>query len=330
MKGFFMGVSVTRFSRHFSGFQQLAHKFLLSSEFKSTTVRTYRTALSSFFSWMSSSGINTPMREDIIAWKESIKRNGSLGTAQTYLAAVKLFFKWMSQQGIYPDVASSVKGVRVGRFPKKDFLEPEQVLAVLNKAKDGNCALRDYAMVFLMVTCGLRVSEVAKADVGDLRYVGGNPVLYVYGKGRDGKTDSVNVPKKVADTIYKYLATRGTLEGNSPLFASVSKNNSNGRLTSRSISRIVKMLFRMSGFDSDRITAHSLRHTAVTISLEAGMSLQQVQQFARHSLIVTTQIYAHNLDRLHNPCSNKIANLLMRRERVMRRNARNKSGQTQT
>ncbi len=274
-------------------------------------------------------GISAPLHEHIVSWKEFVKATSSLGTAQTYLAAIKLFFKWTGQQGVYPDISSSVKGVRVGRFPKKDFLTPDQVLAILNNAKEGNSPLRDYAMIFLMVTCGLRVSEVAHADVGDLRYVGGNPVLYVYGKGRDGKTDSVNVPKKVATAIYRYLATRTDLAANSPLFASVSKNNGGGRLTSRSVSRIVKNLLLRSGFDNDRITAHSLRHTAVTISLEAGATLQQVQQFARHSLIVTTQIYAHNLERLHNPCSNKIARLLLKYDRAAKRKAMEEDGNVQ-
>ena len=320
-----MGVSITRFSHHFSSFYQLSTRFLLSQEFRPTTVRTYRTALSSFFCWLSAMGIDAPMLEHVVSWKEFVKETSSLGTAQTYLAAIKLFFKWTGQQGMYPDIAASVKGIRVGRFPKKDFLALDQVLVILKKAKEGNSASRDYAMVFLMVTCGLRVSEVAHADVGDLRYVGGEPVLYVYGKGRDGKTDSVNVPKKVAAVIYQYLGTRTDLTANSPLFASVSRNNSGGRLTSRSISRIVKNLLQRSGFDGDRMTAHSLRHTAVTMSLEAGATLQQVQQFARHSLIVTTQIYAHNLERLRNPCSNKIASLLLRYEKT-HRDAKDENG----
>jgi site-specific recombinase XerD len=63
---------------------------------------------------------------------------------------------------------------------------------------------------------------------------------------------------------------------------------------------------RSAGFDSERLTAHSLRHTAITLSLLAGASLQEVQQFARHSSIDTTQIYAHNLECLDNPCNVQI------------------------
>ena len=61
------------------------------------------------------------------------------------------------------------------------------------------------------------------------------------------------------------------------------------------------------GYNSEKLTAHSLRHTAVTLSLLGGNTLQEVQQFARHTDISTTQIYAHNLDRAKNKCEETIA-----------------------
>ena len=298
MKGLMMGTSILPASTRAAFLHRLSG--------------TYRTALGSFFGWLAASGCAVPEREHIVSWKEHLKKTRSLGTAQTYLAAIRLFFKWTGQHGHHPDIASSVKGVRVGRLPRRDFLTPGQVLSVLHETQNGNSRLRDYSMILLMVTCGLRVSEVAQADVDDLSRTGGGTVLYIRGKGRDGKTDFVNVPEKVASAIHRYLASRPGLNGNSPLFASVSRNNSWGRMSAHSVSRIVKTALKSAGFDCRRLTAHSLRHTAVTISLEAGATLQQVQQFARHSLIVTTQIYAHNLEQCRNPCSDKIARLLLR------------------
>ena len=307
-----MGMSVAPVSTCAAFFHGLLTQFLYSSEFSLTTVRTYRTALASFFSWLVASGFDRPEKEHIVSWKEYLKQTRSLATAQTYLAAVRVFFKWTGQQGKYPDITFSVKGIKVGRLPKRDFLAPRQVLSVLQEARSGSCCLRDYSMILLMVTCGLRVSEVAQADVGDLCQAGGEPVLYIRGKGRDGKTDFVNVPREVAAAIHRYLSSRKEVAEHSPLFASVSRNNRGGRMTSHSVSRIVKAAMKSAGYDCRRLTAHSLRHTAVTISLQAGATLQQVQQFARHSLIATTQIYAHNLEQCRNPCSAKIARLLLR------------------
>lgn len=69
-------------------------------------------------------------------------------------------------------------------------------------------------------------------------------------------------------------------------------------MTTRSVSRIVKDALRDEGISSARLTAHSLRHTAVTFALLGGASVQQAQAMARHASISTTMIYAHNLDRM--------------------------------
>ena len=73
-------------------------------------------------------------------------------------------------------------------------------------------------------------------------------------------------------------------------------------MTKRSISRIVKERFKKVGYNSERLTAHSLRHSAITLSLLSGATIQQAQQLARHTNINTTMIYAHNLTAENNPC----------------------------
>lgn len=96
----------------------------------------------------------------------------------------------------------------------------------------------------------------------------------------------------------------------SPLFASLGVRNYGGRLCSRTISQIVKRALVGAGFDSPRLTAHSLRHTAVTLALMAGASLQEAQQYARHRRIETTQIYAHNLEAQQNRCSRLVEKMV--------------------
>ena len=63
---------------------------------------------------------------------------------------------------------------------------------------------------------------------------------------------------------------------------------------------------RAAGIDSERLTAHSLRHSAITYSLLGGATLQEAQQLARHTSILTTTIYAHNINRLAARTENKI------------------------
>lgn len=81
-------------------------------------------------------------------------------------------------------------------------------------------------------------------------------------------------------------------------------------MTTRSISRIAKDTLRQAGYDSPRLTAHSMRHTAVTLALLGGATPQEAQAMARHSSITTTMIYAHNLDRISHSAELKVEAVL--------------------
>jgi integrase/recombinase XerC len=78
-------------------------------------------------------------------------------------------------------------------------------------------------------------------------------------------------------------------------------------MTTRSISRTVKQRLQQIGLDSDRLTAHSLRHTAATLNLLNGASIEETQQLLGHSNINTTLIYAHALERASNNSESRIA-----------------------
>jgi integrase/recombinase XerC len=162
-----------------------------------------------------------------------------------------------------------------------------------------------------MVTGGLRTIEVSRANIGDLRTLGDNSVLYVQGKGREEKTDYIKLSAPAEQAIRAYLKARGEKDEKAPLFSSTSNNNKGARLTTRSVSGIVKTRLQQAGYDSEKLTAHSLRHTAVTLSLLAGKDITEVQQFARHANIATTMIYNHALDKAKNGCSEAITQAIM-------------------
>ena len=136
-------------------------------------------------------------------------------------------------------------------------------------------------------------------------------VLYVQGKGRDEKTEYIKLDAHVEALIRDYLKARGESKAEAPLFASMSNNSKGGRMTTRAISGIAKAHMVGAGYNSDKLTAHSLRHTAVTLSLLAGRPLEEVQQFARHANMATTMIYNHALDKAKNGCSEAIAKAIL-------------------
>lgn len=292
---------------------ELFTRFIAYLDTAPKTVETYTRALRQLFNYFSLNGISQPQREDIIAFRDELKASGHKPTTvQNYITATKIFFAWTEQEGLYPNIADHLKGAKLDREHKKDYLTSRQVKEILADIdRSTEQGLRDYAILFLMVTGGLRTIEVSRATIGDIRTAGDNSVLYVQGKGREEKTEYIKLSAPAEQALRAYLRARGETNENAPLFSSTSNNNKGERLTTRSVSGIVKTRLQKAGYDSSRLTAHSLRHTAVTLSLLAGKDIGEVQQFARHANIATTMIYNHALDKAKNGCSEAITNAIM-------------------
>ncbi|OQA07845.1 MAG: Tyrosine recombinase XerC [Firmicutes bacterium ADurb.Bin373] len=283
-------------------------RFIAYLDAKPRTVETYAKALKPFFAYLASNGITQPTREDILAYRDELKGTHKPTTVQAYIVPVRLFFQWAQQEGLYPNVAEHIKGAKISKEHKKDALTSGQIKTILKDIPTGSLqGLRDYAIMALMVTCGLRTIEVVRADIGDLRTAGDSAALYVQGKGQDEKNEYVKLPQPVEKAIRAYLKARGAADQAQPLFASTSNNNQGERMTTRSISGIVKGRFTGAGYISDRLTAHSLRHTAGTLNLLNGGTLEETQQLLRHSNINTTMIYLHHLERAKNNSEARIA-----------------------
>ena len=276
------------------------------------TVETYKKALRQFFNYLGLHGIRQPQREDVLAFRDDLKASGlKPTTVQNYITATRIFFKWTEQEGLYPNIAEHVKGAKLDKNHKKDYLTSRQAKEVLAGVQtDSEEGLRNYAILSLMVTGGLRTIEVSRADVGDLRTLGENTVLFVQGKGREEKTEYIKISAPVEKAIRSYLKARENVEEGQPLFTSTSNNSRGKRITTRTVSAIVKNALKNAGYDSARLTAHSLRHTAITLALLAGREITEVQQFARHANLNTTMIYNHALDQAKNGCSDAITNAI--------------------
>ncbi len=287
----------------------LFERFIAYIDAQPKTIETYTKALRQLFNYFSFNGITRPQREDVIAFREELKASGHKPTTvQNYITATRLFFQWTAEENLYPNIAERLKGAKLDKEHKKDYLTSRQVKEVLGGIEQDTLqGLRDYAILTLMVTGGLRTIEVIRANIEDLRTVADSTALFVQGKGREEKTDYIKITAPVEKAIRAYLRARGTAEAAEPLFTSLSNNSRGQRLSTRSISGIVKARLQAAGYDSPRLTAHSLRHTAVTLSLLAGRDLAEVQQFARHANIATTMIYNHALDKAKNTCSEAVA-----------------------
>jgi len=289
-------------------FDTLIDEFLSSQDIGQVTKENYRTAIQHFFGWYraednSAHGTRTPTRQDILRYKEHLKANMSALSVSTYLTALRRFLDWA---GV--DIAQGIKGTKRVRGFRKDPLTIDQARDLLDHLqKDATPeGLRDYALINLLLRTGLRRVEVARANAGDIRQESGEAVLWIQGKGRDAKDEYVILTHETLQPINEYLKARGGAKAEEPLFESLSDRNRNGRLSKRSISRIVKDRLREINLDSDRLTAHSLRHTAITFALRGGASIQEAQVLARHASVDTTLVYAHNIDRITQAPERKI------------------------
>jgi len=288
-------------------------RFLSAHDIKPKSKETYRRALRQFFKYTDEQAITRPTRETLISYKEYlIDRGLSAYTVSAYIIALRKLYQWAESEHLYPNIASQIKGQKKPKGFKKDALSVKQARKLLSSIDTTTLSgARDYAILNLLVRTGLRTIELSRANVEDIRQQGEQAVLYIQGKGRDSKDEIVVLTDDTLDIIRAYVSMRGQgVKDSSPLFISHSDRNYGDRLTTRSISRIVKDNLRAIGLDDRRLTAHSLRHTAVTFSLIGGASIQEAQTLARHSDINTTLIYAHNLDRISKAPEHKIDAIL--------------------
>jgi len=277
--------------------KSLVDAFISSQDVKQSSKLLYRRTLKQYFNWIDTTSylLNEIARSQLLEYKNYLLFSSlSSLTVASYITSVRRFYEWTEANKFYPNVAKGIKSPKRKQQFKKQPLLPAQATALLNYYQDK--ALRDYAIINLLLRTGLRTIEVIRASVEDITFKGGQRVLLVQGKGRDEKDNFVLLTDKAYKPIEDYLATRGNLKSSEPLFISSSNNSKGGRLTTRTISYIAKEGLKAIGLNEKSYTAHSLRHTTAVNILRAGGSLETAQFTLRHSNPATTQIYTATLN----------------------------------
>ena len=241
-------------------------------------------------------------------------------TIKLYLQSVRQLFSWTAASGIYPNVAANVHAPKVTTDThKKATLTASEVLTIeqsiiangQTRSEAAAAAAKDtegrtqrsteqsarlYAMYLLAVNAGLRTVEISRANVRDLEIKDGRAWLYIWGKGHTEADQKKPLAPEVAAAIKEYLTTRTDAPtGTSPLFVSTGNRSHGKRIAPTTISTMLKKAMKEAGFDSERLTAHSLRHTAGnTVRQLTGDNIYLTQKYMRHSNPATTEIYMHD------------------------------------
>jgi len=233
---------------------------------------------------------------------ETLKKN----TQNYYLIALRNFLKYLAKRDIK---TLSADKIELGKQSERQviFLEENELERLLG-APDENSfkALRDRAILELLFSTGLRVSELCglNRDSINLSVKNGAGEFPVRGKG--GKIRLVFLSENAKIALKKYLEKREDVDSalfirnvSAKGFVSGGKNPAkaeNPRLTSRSIERLVKHYAAKAGL-TKKITPHSIRHSFATDLLMNGADIRSVQALLGHSNIATTQIYTHITDK---------------------------------
>lgn len=277
--------------------EELVDSFIASQDVKESSKLLYRRTLKQYFNWVEDKGylLSEIARPQLLEYKqELLSSDKSSLTVGSYITSVRRFYEWTEANKFYPNVAKGIKTPKRKQQFKKQPLLPAQATALLSYYQDK--ALRDYAIVNLLLRTGLRTIEIIRANVEDITFKGSQRVLLVHGKGRDEKDNFVLLTDKAYQPIEEYLSSRGKVNSSEPLFTSTSNNSHGERLSTRTISYIAKEGLKAIGLDSKSFTAHSLRHTTAVNILRAGGSLEMAQFTLRHTNPATTQIYTATLN----------------------------------
>jgi integrase/recombinase XerC len=283
---------------------QFIHYLSIEKNASPHTCRCYRKDLEGFEDFLKNSGMYvTPSggvevakadRMAIRKYLSFLHRKNKKSSIARKISTLRSFFKYLVREQVIPsNPAKSISTPKVEKIlpttltVDEAFRLMESPQTISKKpSSEGfrESRLRDHAILELLYSSGLRVSELVglNGDQVDLEL----GIVKVMGKGR--KERIVPVGNKAIESLKAYLKGRGGLEGNDPIFI----NALGGRLTARSVGRMIKKYSKYSGIFR-KVSPHSLRHTFATHLLDAGADIREIQEMLGHSSLSTTQRYTH-------------------------------------
>ena len=234
-------------------------------------------------------------REMIERYMERLYQRGREKTSQARnLSGIRSFYNFLLlEEKIETSPAEFIETPKFGR-QLPDILTPGEIDRLLATIDTTTAkGRRDSAMLEVLYSCGLRVSELTSLRLSDLFF--GEGYIRVIGKG--DKQRLVPVSATARSKIQHWLDDRREMEEKSRNEEAVFLNNRGGKLTRVMIFTIIKQAAVRAGIDK-QISPHTFRHSFATHLLEGGASIRQVQEMLGHESIITTEIYTH-LDNTH-------------------------------
>jgi site-specific recombinase XerD len=281
----------------------------LSSLRSARTRRAYAGDLLAWLGWLGPRGVEVlaAQRVHVDLWVTGQADAGAeASSVRRRLSAITSFYRYCAAHDLVDRIptAGVTRPVVDPDYTATVGLDRDQARALLAAADGdtGRQALRTAAVIRLLATTALRVDEATSVDVAHLGVDKGHRVVQVVGKGN--RRAKVVLPPATWAAVQAYLqgrADRAGLDGWQQVRGPLLATNTDGRLRQSHLWELVRRVAKAAGLECWAVLSpHSLRHTAITLALDAGATLRDVQDFARHKDPRTTRRYDHtrqNLDR---------------------------------
>lgn len=296
--------------------KSIIDEYITFMDRKQITKDSYQRILLQYLDYITTLSISNPKRNDVLKYKEYLLKNLGSATVQKHIVVLRGFYRYCKLNNYSDDITYEIRGMKIQSTFKRQALSIEDSKRLLLKSRHRArdvIGKRNYAIVALLLTTGLRSIEIEWADVDDLDLIDGDHVLFVMGKGHDSKDAFVKISNEVYDIIQDYLVARN--DENEALFLTHNKKHENKRLSTKIIRSAVKELLISIGYNSKAYSVHSLRHTFATTALTQGASLLETKEALRHSDVSTTQIYVHQVEQMKSNTYRKVSDALFKKKR---------------
>jgi integrase/recombinase XerC len=284
--------------------QQFIHYLSAEKNSSPHTCRCYQKDLEEFENFLRSQGGEISLRKKPDAEKVDrmvirkylslLHRKNKKSSIARKISTLRSFFRYLMRERLLSsNPAKAVSTPKVEKYLPATLTVDEafRLMESPNRSPEkhsaaevGKRTVRDRAILELLYSSGLRVGELVGLNLKHLDLRLG--IVRVMGKGR--KERIVPIGHKAIEALDAYLGRRGAPSGDAPLFI----NPRGGRLTSRSVGRLIKQYTRRSGIVR-KVSPHSLRHSFATHLLDAGADIREIQEMLGHASLSTTQRYIH-------------------------------------
>ncbi len=301
--------------------ESIIELYLNHQKLSKSTIKTYRICFKYYLLYLKEHHILYAKTSDVIHFRESLRKKGySTYYIYIYISALKGLYRYartnqhtfsISSEYSY-DIMESIKNERIKPCLKKRILSLEEARQLLTRAKSTRKYLydyRNYAIIALMITAGLSSHEIIHLKQKDYQVVDGIRVLMIEKRGST-HLDTVYLAAGVVRAIDDYLKRRRKKQ-NPYLFISQNKLTPEGHLSRVFFYEMFPKVLIKCNLEHTNITPHCLRHTAATLNLLRGGSIDSTKRLLRHERFSSTLVYQEYLEKMNDVSAEALESFIL-------------------